>query len=267
MIGVPVVDITKNKNILVCGCSFTHDSGFTPDNFKKYHYTSVLSARYPINFNNVGIGGLSNREISLRTIENMILSSKQFDAVIVQWTSLSRWWYYEEQNNIDDFTSIVNNNIFGRSAADAKLLGKILITRFNNRYMLLKQWLLDCISIANLLENKVPYRFCLGFNNLLSEFNNAEYSPGHGFRNLSEELVDILDLHQRPDSYILDKFNVIKDLIEIVNQLNWVNFPDAAWFEGSTIDVADDNAHPGIESNLLWANSLDSFISDLCVDK
>ena len=266
MIGVRVVGITKNKNILVCGCSFTHDSGFAPDNFKKYHYTSVLTNRYPINFNNIAIGGMSNREIALRTIENIALSSDHRDAVIVQWSSLSRWWYYAGQNNIDDFTGIVKGKVFGIGLAttDVKLLGKILFTQFDNQYMLLKQWLLDCITLARLLENKVPYRFCLGFNNLLAEFNNIEYSDV--FKNLPKELVDILDLQNRPNSYVLDKLNVIKNLIAIVKQLNWINFPVGAWFEGS-IDLADDNLHPGIKSNLLWADSLDSFISDLCLDK
>ena len=253
----------KNKNILVCGCSFTHDSGFTLDNFKKYHYTSVLSARYPISFNNIAIGGMSNREIALRTIENIALSSDQFDAVIVQWSSLSRWWYYKEQNNIDEFVGINGLNdkdLFGRSTVDAKVFGKILITQFNNRYMLLKHWLLDCISLASLLENKIPYKFCLGFNNLLSEFDNIEYS--NGFKNLPEELVDILDLQHRPDSYVLDKVNVIKTLIKIVKQLNWVDFPNGAWFEES-IDLADDNVHPGAKSNLMWADRLAPFISSL----
>lgn len=263
-----VVDTTKNKNILICGCSVTAGTGFTPDNFKSYHYTSVLSGRYPINFNNIAIGGMSNREIALRTIENIALSPDCCDAVIVQWSSLSRWWYYGEQNNIDDFTGIVNGSAFGAGLAttEVKLLGKILFTQFNNQYMLLKQWLLDCITLARLLENKVPYRFCLGFDNLLSEFNDIEYSDEHGFKNLSEELKDILDLHQRPDPYILDKLNVIKNLIRIVKQLNWVNFSNGTWVEGS-IDVADDNVHPGIKSNLMWADSLSSFIFDLSVDK
>jgi len=266
VIGVQVVAITKNKNILVCGCSFTYDSGFTPDNFKSYHYTSVLSGRYPINFNNIAIGGMSNREIALRTIENIALSLDHYDAVIVQWSSLSRWWYYTGQNNIDDFTGIVNGSAFGAGLAttDAKLLGKMLFTQFNNQYMLLKQWLLDCITLARLLENKVPYRFCLGFDNLLSEFNNVEYSDG--FKNLSEELVDILDLQNRPDSYVLDKINVIKNLIAIVKQLNWINFPDKSWVERS-VDLSDDRQHPGMKSNLLWADSLEPFISDLCLDK
>lgn len=264
MIGEPVVDITKNKNILICGCSFTAGTGFTPNNFKSYHYTSVLSDRYPITFKNIAIGGMSNREIALRTIENISLSSDQIDAVIVQWSSLSRWWHYKDQNNIDDFFGIANNHIFGvgQETGDANLLGKVLFTHFNNQYMLIKHWLLDCISVANLLENKVPYRFCLGFDNLLSEFNNIEYSNSHGFKNLSKELQVILDLKNRPDSYILDKVNVIKNLIELVKQLNWVNFPDDAWFERS-IDLADDNMHPGIESNLLWADELSPFISDL----
>lgn len=203
---------------------------------------------------------MSNREIALRTIEKVSLSSDRLDAVIVQWSGLSRWWYYPEQNNIDDFTGIIGGEVFGKSTSDAKVFGKILFTQFNNQYILLKQWLLDCISLAGLLENKVPYRFCLGFDNLLSEFNNAEYSDG--FKNLSTELVDILELHQRPDSYVLDKLNVIKSLIKIVSQLNWVNFPDGAWCEGSA-DLADDNVHPGIKSNLLWANELAPFISSL----
>lgn len=226
----------------------------------------MLSAMYPINFNNIAVGGMSNREIALRTIENIVLSLDRVDAVIVQWSSLSRWWYYKEQNNIDDFVGINSNKVFGLSTVDIEVFKKILLTQFNNQYMLLKQWLLDCITLARLLENKVPYRFCLGFDNLLSAFNKIEYSNEHGFKNLSKELNDILDLHHRPDDYVVPKLTIIKDLIKIVKQLNWINFPDDAWVEGS-IDISDDHQHPGMKSNLIWANSLEPFISDLCLDK
>ena len=249
-----------SKTVLICGCSFTADSGFTVENYKTYHYISLLKDKYQIEFDNIAIGGMSNREIMLRTAESIVLGRKQYDAVIVQWTSLPRWWFYKNSPNVDDFTGINNRHVFGLAGTHNAVLRKILLTEFDNQYVLLKQWLLDCISLGKLLENQVPYIFCLGFNNWLVEFEKIEYS--NGFQHLTSELSVILDLRNRPDSYILDRVTKIKDLITIVKQYNWNNFSNQDWFSHS-VDLSDDQLHPGIMSNANWAKSLEPFMLNL----
>lgn len=249
-----------SRNILICGCSFTADSGFTTENYQRYHYTSLLKNNYPIKFDNISISGMSNREILLRTLENVILTEKKYDAVIVQWSSLSRWWFYKNSSNVDNFTGINSNRTFGLEGPYNATLQKILLTEFNNQYVLLKQWLLDCIVLAKFLEEKLPYTFCLGFDNWLLDFEKIQYNQG--FQNMSEELLVILDLHNHIDSYILERVNKIKDLINIAKQYNWINFPSPSWVS-QQVDLSDDQLHPGIMSNVNWAKSLEPFISNL----
>ena len=71
----------------------------------------------------------------------------------------------------------------------------------------------------------------------------------------SEELKKLFDFHNRPDYYILEKINVLKSLIETIDRSKWINF-DGLSFLDMQIDYADDQSHPGAETNKLLVNKL-----------
>ena len=235
------------KKILFAGCSFTADCGFSEENRHKYHWPCLLEQHYNTRQTNIAIGGCSNDEIFLRSIEDSI--ANRYDLAIVMWSRVGRHWIYIDDNNIDDFTIINNGKIRGNNSNRQELFdyAKLHYTFFNNQYINLKKWLLQCIALANFFQNQnQPYVFALGFSNFIDSFKKITYN--NGFVGLDDICKVILDFDNRPDDYILKKVKVIQDLIFQTSQLNWLEF-DGKNFYDSAVDVADDGEHPGILSN------------------
>jgi len=236
-----------SQKILVAGCSFTANCGFNKENKSRYHWPCLLEHHYNAIQTNVAIDGCSNEEIFLRSIEASVTG--RYDLSIIMWSGLGRKWIYFNDKNIDDFTIINNgivkgNNSLQKEAAD---YAKLHYSYFDNQYINLKKWLLQCIALANFFKNQnQPYMFALGFSNLIDSFKKITYSSG--FVDLDNVCKDTLDFDNRADDYILKKVKVIQNLIFQTSQLNWLAF-DGQNFYDSAVDVADDGEHPGILSN------------------
>jgi len=242
--------MTTKKKILYLGCSFTAkspDSGFNLKNHSEYHWTNKLARYYQADYDNLGIGGMSNNEIYYRTIEHCLY--QKYDLIVIMWTSLARQWIYFNHNNIDDFTGFTPERAFGfnSSLSEAQLFYKLYYSTFQNYYIELKHWLLNIISLSSFLfSRKQPFVFIKGFENFILDFNLV--TKNQGFNHLSNDLKQILDFDNRPDDYILNKITVIKNLIDQIKDLPWVNLSSDSFYCISE-DVADDGLHPGPISN------------------
>lgn len=235
------------QKILFAGCSFTADCGFNENNRSKYHWPCLLEQHYDAMQTNIAIGGCSNEEIFHRAVEACI--EIRSDLAIVMWSQLERQWIYFDDNNIDDFTIINNGIIKGNNShrKEALTYAKLHYVYFNNQYMNLKKWLLQCIALANFFENHhQPYVFALGFSNLINSFKKIKYN--NGFIDLDDVCKAVLDFDNRPDDYIWKKINVLQNLIFQTSKLNWLDFNGSSFFD-SQVDVADDGGHPGVLSN------------------
>ena len=247
------------KKILFVGCSFTKDCGFTEINQLNHHWPNLLANHYNCELKNIAIGGMSNEEIFLRATEEIL--HQKYDLVIVMWSSLSRHWVYTSINNIDDFT-IVNKGIvagFNNNVSDIRQYAKIHYTLLDNLYMDLKKWLIFANTLAIVLQDH-PFIYIKGFDNLLSEFKQINWSQSAGFESMSDTVRPILDVDNRPDDYILTKIKTIKQLIKLLDKDYWLNFNELS-FADSAVDTADDNEHPGIITNLNLVNDLIDYIN------
>lgn len=236
------------------GCSFTANSGFETENQCVSHWPYLLSQHYQKEFDNNAIGGSSNEEIFYRVVCATALHS--YDLVLVQWSELSRVWIHCATKNIDDFTIINYGDPKGYRAdmPEVKQYAKLHYAYFNNYYVNLKKWLCQVLSLAGYLDSKTqPYVFIKGFENYISKFNSIDYNVG--FENLHSTIKHFLDFDNRPDDYLLKKIKDIQILLCQVQKLNWVNFDSLSFFD-STIDLADDQCHPGPDSNRLLTNQL-----------
>ena len=63
------------QNILVAGCSFTEQCGFTKQNQPLYHWPYLLADYYKSNITNIGINAGSCEEVFYRTLEQVINQS------------------------------------------------------------------------------------------------------------------------------------------------------------------------------------------------
>lgn len=254
------------KDALFVGCSFTADCGFTLENQSKYHWPHLFCQQTNYTMHNYAIGGMSNHEIFLRTTE--LSACNSYDLVVLMWSSSERHWIYCADQNVDDFT-IVNSATPGRGLgglrADTtyvKNYAKLHYKWFNNRYIGVKQWLLYSLALENFLKKlNIPYIFIKGFDNSISDVLNATYN--NGFQNI-DNLNSLLDFDNRPDDYILEKLNVLQNLVQKQDTTHWLNLNKKS-FRELTVDLADDLIHPGIKTNAVLANSLVKFYKELDV--
>lgn len=252
--------MTKKK-ILIAGCSLASSplySGFHEENHFKYHWNQLLTKHYDVDCHNIAIGGMSNHEIFVRSIENCL--TDQYNLTVIMWSSIGRLWLYQNKNNVDDWTGFHPENIFGLNPADnsAKLLHKVYYSSFHNSYIELKHWLLQTISLASFFKSRnQPYIFVKGFDNFINDFSIVEYH--NSFVNCTKSLSDMLDFTNRPDEFILSKVNHIKNLIDEHKKLNWVNLSTKSFID-LIEDVADDSKHPGPITNKKMCSQIIHYI-------
>ena len=251
------------KKILFAGCSLTApspDSGFSFENHNNYHWTHQLANHCSADFHNIGIGGMSNQEIYLRSVERCL--TDQYDLIVVMWTSIGRLWVYHDENNIDDFTGVNPTHSFGLKSSDhsTEQLHKIYYSYFQNNYVEMKHWLLQTISLASFFKlRNQSYIFIKGFENFINDFLIAEYHDG--FIHCTKSLNEMLDFKNRSDEFILDKVNNIKNLLSETKKFNWVNLHNQS-FRDLAEDVADDLEHPGPISNQKMYSQIIQYINN-----
>jgi hypothetical protein len=249
----------SQKQALFVGCSFTEDCGFTVENQPKYHWPHLFCQQIGFDLHNHAIGGMSNQEIFLRTVE--LVTNNSYDLVTVMWSAVGRHWTYCSDYNVDDFT-ILNSAVPKGLYADTthvKDYAEMHYKWFDNRYVSTKQWLLYSLALENFLKNlNVPFIFIKGFDNNVNSLLSASYD--NGFKQI-DSLKSMLDFDNRPDDYILKKLNVLQSLVHKQDTAHWVNLDQKSFWD-STVDVADDLSHPGIETNANLAKSLIKFYKE-----
>ena len=238
------------QNILVAGCSFTEQCGFTKQNQPLYHWPYLLADYYKSNITNIGINATSCEEVFYRTQEQVL--SKSYDLVVVLWTYPHRRWAYSSYNNVDDYTILgpppgpfatgKNDDI-----SDVQEYARLHYKHFDNAYMNLKRFLLQVKSLELALKNlNQKYVFVQGTNTFCKEVFD---------RNLTSNIKDMLDFHNRSDEYILEKLNDLRNIlvsIDLDNTIEWLDYS----FYDKKLDRADDNVHPGPETNKLLFDKL-----------
>ena len=245
---------------MFAGCSFTANSGFTVENQQKFHWPHLFCQQTNYCMENIAIGGMSNDEIFLRTVETV--STNVYDLVIIMWSQVGRHWVYESEKNIDDFTMINHGGITGFNASSdyTKQYTKLHYSHFNNSYVNIKRWLLQCTSLEKILKyNNTPYVFIKGFDNNITALNNAFYNDR--FKGI-DNIVSMFDFDNRSDDYILKKLCSLQRLISIQDQEHWLNLLGTEFHNMGT-DFSDDHLHPGPIANQLLANNLINFTKKL----
>jgi len=255
-------------NVLITGCSYSagsDQSGWNLTNQHK-HYSKILENNNHWNINNKAIGGCSNREIALRTVENCI--SQSYDFCIIQWSSLHRFWAYESKNNIDNATQILPKVCGWGDLSAAATMSKVMVSNYANDYIALKHWFLDQITLQTYLkQNNINYVFVRGFDNYISAF---EKICQFGFFNLisdiqvPNEVKKILNFDHNPDDYLYAKLMIILNAYKQVDKDNCIGYNTNTSTYGICAnvyqdDLADDGIHPGENKNLFLANTIQSY--------
>lgn len=252
------MDTTKNnKKILFVGCDLTASSMFDEPNRSQHHWPTLITDHYNCESINASIGGMPNEEIFYKTSE--MISKEKFDLVIIMWTKFFRKWIYYSDDNIDDWTAInTSAGIFGHKADSAELrqITDLYYNHFNNEYIELKHWLIQIINLQNLCRQlNQPCIFIKGYENYLNDFINVSYAPNRGFSNI-ENISKLLNFSNSPDSYINDKINDIKSLINMIDHSPWVNLFSTAFSDDPDYSKGKKSLAYNIENNAKFADKI-----------
>lgn len=249
-----------DKQALFVGCSFTDGCGFTVENKFKYLWPYLVGKHIDHSVINKAIGGMSNHEIFTRTLE--AVNTQRYDLVVVMWSEVSRMWAYCSRDNIDDYTIMNNGRTEGfNSDKDyVKAYSHLHNSKFNNIFVKIKHWLMYCLALERYLKTQqVQYVFIKGFENHINDFNHVKYH--NGFIN-ANNIKLVLDLDNQPDDVILQKINIVKNLISAQDHNHWLNLYDLSFY-GMRVDFADDQSHPGPVSNANLAKKFIDFYDSL----
>lgn len=246
---------------LLSGCSLSDWCGFGPpvlrgdlsplamignhDNPECWY--NIVKKRFDLGLTNVSYGGFSNEEILNKVCKELAINS--YELVIIQLTSTQRKWFYRADN---PFEFCLAQGANARNKTEQEMVNYFRVY-FNNALIEIENTLATLVLIQNyLLEKHIPLilingmNFVDSLNQLLdrSERYCQESMPnnvwGHKEKSYAKEL------HRLASCVDLNCFaNLHRSLIQL------------------QIDLADDNQHPGVQSNLLYADIVGKKLSKI----
>jgi hypothetical protein len=238
---------------LLSGCSISDWCGFgqplerdnnTPIALIGNHadprcWYNIIKNNFDLDLTNVSYGGFSNEEILSQVLKNLALVD-DYELVIIQLTSTQRKWFYRSDNPFDFVLARGDNN---QDATEKKLL-EYFSVYFNNELVEIERTMTLLLLIQRYLNEKsIPLIVANGMNfgDYLKRIkNNAKFF-------CQPRIVsDIWQLKGVAYAY---------ELQQIANKINLDNFVclDQSFIQLQN-DYADDQSHPGEQSNLLYAS-------------
>jgi hypothetical protein len=221
-------------NALLSGCSFSAACGWGAPDYRTDPrcWYNILAKKYQLNINNIAYGGHSNREIIHRAKQQVLDNS--YDLVIIQLTMTNRVWYWRESDPLSWVNSIGAETWNTKTDLERQSL-RTMALAFNNHINEVERDLTDLIILQKYLKT-TPL--------LLVNFSNF----GQVVLNMINDCPD--------DSAELLPITIYKkQLASLASQLDLTY---AVGFDTQllkhTTDYADDNIHPGVVSNTVFAD-------------
>ena len=243
------------SNILIVGDSLSHQNGFTDPTGKLW--LDVFASRH--NIANLSIGGQGNPKIFVKALKELIV--KDFDLVIIQWSSIFRL-NFNLSNSIYDNQQAVGIRHY--SASELKPLAAVWIKYCLHGRIEITEALTLIQGLSEILnQRKIPYIFIKTFDNYFSDLQKENWQDCG-----ADYLENVLFRQQLPD-WEIEKFHLemrqLYVLIKNNSGKNWLNLDQLAWMD-QMFDYADDGEHPGIESCKKFGNDVVEFAKTLDIN-
>lgn len=219
---------------LLSGCSFSAACGWGAPDYRTDPrcWYNILAEKYQLDIDNIAYGGHSNREIIHRAKQQLLINS--YDLVIVQLTMTNRVWYWRESDPLKWVTAIGTELWNTETELERESL-RTMALAFNNHVNEVERDLTDLILLQKYLKT-TPL--------LLVNFSN--FGP---------TVLNMIKNRPSADEELLPRTVYKKQLADLASQLDLthtVGFDDNLL--NYVIDFADDNAHPGVVSNTVFAD-------------
>lgn len=227
---------------LLSGCSFSDYSGWgdVGNHTDPRCWYNILDKKYQLNINNVAFSGRSNREIIHLAKQELLLDS--YDLVIVQLTNTNRAWYWREGNPLASAKTSGGKVWNAETKSEEQSLLTIAL-EFSNYINEVERDLTDLILLQRYL-NKTPLILV-------------------NFANFGKVVLDMIK--NCPTNDELVPINIYNSrLATLASKLDLTYATGFTTpFCSITSDFADDNAHPGVNSNKQFANLVSNVIDKI----
>lgn len=219
---------------LLGGCSFSAASGWGAPDYRTDPrcWYNILAEKHSLELDNIAYGGLSNREIIHRVKSKVLKQS--YDTVIIQLTMTNRVQYWRERDPLSWATTIGYNLWNAETELERQSL-KTMALAFSNYINEVERDLTDLIMLQRYLD-PVPL--------LMVNFSN--FGPS---------VLEMINNRPSDDAESLPITEYRRHLADLASQLDMthaVGFDDQLL--NYVIDFADDDAHPGVVSNTVFAD-------------
>ena len=227
---------------LLSGCSFSDSSGWgdVGNHTDPRCWYNILDKKYQLNINNVAYGGHSNKEIIHLAKQEILLDS--YDLVIIQLTSTNRVWYWRESNPLAS-AKINGGKVWNAETALEEQSLLTMALEFSNYINEVERDLTDLILLQQYL-NKTPMILV-------------------NFANFGKVVLNMIK--NCPTNNELLPINIYKSrLATLASKLDLTYATGFTTpFSNISSDFADDNSHPGVNSNKQFANLVGNVIDKI----
>lgn len=219
---------------LLSGCSFSAACGWGAPDYRTDSrcWYNILAEKYQLDIDNIAYGGHSNREIIHRTKQQLLTNF--YDLVIIQLTTTNRVWYWRESDPCKWVIAIGTKLWNTETELERESLRTVALA-FNNHINEVERDLTDLILLQKYLKT-TPL--------LLVNFSN-----------FGKTVLDMINNRPDANAELLPLTVYKKQLADLASQLDLTH---AVGFDNNllnyAIDFADDNAHPGVVSNTVFAD-------------
>lgn len=246
---------------LFAGCSYTAGSGFEAGSQEPGLWCNRLHQKLfgHTQLLNVARGGSSNANIFKQAVK--FITHYPVEQAIVQWTSMPRYMLELGFELYDTYQPFTPNGICRDHNLNNVNYSSRYLNKIKDRFIALAH---DQKEIVELIEyaNSI-HRLCkltntkVYFVNGLCPWDQGFFDRQTGSTpdQYTAYTQKLLNTHNRSDQEIFQLYNKMHDQYDTaggVQHLPWLNL--YASMKQHTIDVNVDNIHPGIESNILYAD-------------
>ena len=273
------------KKLLVSGCSFTAGHGWKYCNGDQEQSSRLECKTSPylwvnlchtkiekfqnLELINIGVGGFSNTQIFENTIDSLIEHHTSIDTLIVQWTAMPRYTWRVGLELWDTSESLSCDRKHKIQLSDGTVYSRKYLQDLTDRLIATHHlhWeILKLLKYATII-NRYCDRFgisCVFVNgicpwdkNYFTKLDNVMPSDYTQFTQ-----TEILNIKDRSDQDIFKLYAKIHSDYDQypIRHAQWINLYDS--FRQNRLDTNYDGDHPGVDSNQLFFQMVNDFVTN-----
>jgi hypothetical protein len=248
------------KKFTFIGCSITKGVGLPNEEHDENNYANLIGKHFNAKVKNLSKGGNSNYNIFITALNELLYTKP--DVLFLQWSALNRLWLYPGP----DTQLFLSHSIEHDYNYRGLFFSQKELKKLADSYHLLNHDyhnLMVIVNYSKILESVATTDTQIVFINGLipwtSDIASSDTINDYS-KNLSAYSKEILDFDTRNDVELNEFYTNLHLAVNSLQSDKWVNMFDSLY--DITIDIGNDNLHPGIESHKHYASMIINYLKN-----